>query len=51
MADGTIYALVFSIDRDELAPPTKGVVRGFLHIGGWKLQPLPEDPNRTLATY
>jgi hypothetical protein len=51
MSDGTIFALVFSIDRDELAPPTKGTVRGVLHIGGWKLQPLPEDPSRTMCTY
>lgn len=30
MPDGTIYALVFSIDRDDLHPPEKNVVRGWL---------------------
>jgi len=47
--DGTIYALVFSIDRDELKPPEKGTVRGWLQIGGWRLQPMSGD--RTMATY
>jgi hypothetical protein len=51
MPDGTIYALVFSIDRDDMAPPTKGVVRAWLQLGGWKLQPHPEYPNKTIATY
>lgn len=51
MVDGTIYALVFSIERDEMKPPEKGTVRGWLQLGGWKLQPLNGDPSKTLATY
>jgi hypothetical protein len=51
MEDGSIYALVFSIDRDDLHPPEKGIVRGWLQLGGWKLTPLPDNPNKTIATY
>eukprot|EP00347_Sterkiella_histriomuscorum_P015068 403358431 len=51
MPDGTIYALVFSIDRDDMKPPEKGTVRGWLQLGGWKLQPMPDNPNKTLTTY
>ncbi|CDW89743.1 start domain containing protein [Stylonychia lemnae] len=51
MPDGTIYALVFSIDRDDLHPPEKNSVRGWLQLGGWKLQPMAEDPSKTLCTY
>ena len=51
MPDGTIFALVFSIPRDDLHPPEKNAVRGILQLGGWKLKPLDGDPNRTEATY
>lgn len=51
MPDGTIYALVFNCNRDELRPPEKGIVRGVLQLGGWKLSPSPESPNKTIATY
>lgn len=55
--------VVFSVDKDELYPESKGIVRGNLivryfspliilfQIGGWVLKPHPENPNHTLATY
>lgn len=33
-----------------MKPPEKGTVRGWLQIGGWKLQPLANG-SKTLATY
>ena len=56
-----MYVLAFSSDRDDLVPPSKNIVRAFinviiyfikyLQIGGWKIQPMAEDPNKTLCTY
>ncbi|CDW82258.1 star-related lipid transfer protein 4 [Stylonychia lemnae] len=51
MPNGTIYAIVFSIDADHIRPQQKGIVRGWLQLGGWKLEPLADDPNKTFATY
>lgn len=42
--DGVIYALVMESGKGDLVPPSKGITRGILTLGGWKLVPLPENP-------
>eukprot|EP00347_Sterkiella_histriomuscorum_P015762 403355775 len=49
--DGIIYAMVNSTTREDLKPPEKSVVRGELDLGGWRLVPLPDNPNRTLCQF
>jgi peptidyl-tRNA hydrolase len=49
--DGVIYAIVQDAGRNDLRPETKGIVRGYLPMGAWKLSPLPEDKNKTLCEY
>ncbi len=46
---GVLYALAMHADRDELIPESKGIVRGILYMGGWRLEPL--DENRTKCEY
>jgi len=33
-----------------LEPETKKAIRGECHVGGWTLEPLPEDKNKTRLT-
>lgn len=49
--DGTIWALVCESERNDLVPETKGIIRGALPLGGWKLTPNNGDPNSTLCSY
>lgn len=51
LSNGTIKICVFSTDRDDLKPPAKGDVRAELLIGGWILEPLEDDPNKTRCTF
>lgn len=37
---GVIYVVGFNSNRDDLAPETKGIVRGSVPYGGWRLEPL-----------
>jgi len=49
--DGTIIMLVFTDDAyQNLVPETKKNIRGECHVGGWTLEPLPEDKNKTRLT-
>jgi len=39
---------VFSVpEKDDLLPATKSIVRADLRIGGWILEPVEGDPNKT----
>ncbi len=52
--EGVIYALVLDANRNDLVPETKGTVRGYLPIAGWRLEPLPPQPgvpHRTKVDY
>ena len=52
--EGIVYALVMDAARNDLVPETKGIVRGYLPIGGWRLEalpPLPGIPERTRCDY
>lgn len=49
--DGVIYALVQESGRHDLWPESKGIVRGVLPFGGWRLEPMPGDPSRTKCDY
>jgi hypothetical protein len=48
---GTIYVCVFSVDKNELKPESKGIVRATVVMGGWVLEPLPDNPSKTQTTY
>ena len=50
-ANGTIYVLVVNAQRDDLQPETKGIVRGSVPIGGWKIEPVEGNPNQSRLTY
>ena len=50
-AEGVIYAIVTESGLNHLVPETKSIVRGVLPMGGWKLEPLKEDPSRTRCDY
>jgi len=50
LEDGSLLLVVASVDKNEMMPETKGVVRGFLEIGGWLLKPI-EDGTKTECTY
>ena len=41
--------IVYSIPRDDLSPVEKNIVRGFITIGGWLLEPI--DTDKTKCTY
>ena len=49
--DGTIYAMVTESGLGHMVPETKGIVRGYLPMGAWKLEPVKGDPSRTLCSY
>ena len=49
--EGNIYAMVMESGRNDLAPETKGIVRGLLPMGGWKLSPVEGQPNKTKCDY
>jgi hypothetical protein len=49
--EGTIYAIVTESGLGHLVPESKNIVRGLLPMGGWKLEPLKEDPTRTRCEY
>lgn len=48
--DGTWYIAARSVDHPK-KPETSTYVRATVFCGGWKLQPLEGDPNKTMATY
>ena len=47
--DGSTTVTVFSINREDLRPTKKSIVRMWLHLGCWKFEPI--NPNQTLCTY
>jgi len=49
--EGVIYAIAMESDCGYLVPETKGIVRGLLPMGGWRLEPLKEDPSKTRCDY
>jgi len=52
--EGVIYAIVLDAGRNDLVPETKGTVRGYLPIAGWRLEALPPQPgipHRTKVDY
>jgi hypothetical protein len=49
--EGVIYAIVTESGLNHLVPETKSLVRAALPMGGWKLEPLKEDPSRTRCDY
>jgi hypothetical protein len=49
--EGVIYALVMESGRGDLWPESKNIVRGLMPIGGWKLTPVPGEPNKTKCDY
>ena len=49
--EGVIYAVVMESGRGDLVPETKNFVRGVLPLGGWRLEPLKDDPSKTKCDY
>ena len=47
---GRVIWMACSWEHDDV-PPIKGVVRAVLIIGGWILDPVPGDHNKTFAHY
>jgi len=45
--DGSLLILVFTDEsKQDLIPTNSKVVRGFLHVGGWYLQPISENETK-----
>jgi hypothetical protein len=40
-----------SVDRNDLAPEIKNVIRAHVEVGGWKLEAVPGEPNKTRLGY
>jgi hypothetical protein len=51
LPDGTCYVLVMASGRNDMVPEQKNVVRGELALGGWRLCPVPGDPQKTRCDY
>ena len=49
-SSGRVIWIACSCEHDDV-PPVKGVVRGVLIIGGWILDPVQDDHNKTFAHY
>ncbi len=49
--DGALYALVMESGLNHLVPESKGIVRGLLPMGGWRIEPMKNDPSRCKADY
>lgn len=49
--EGVIYVNVLDAGRNDLVPESKGVIRGNIPIGGWRLEPVKGNPNHTRCQY
>ena len=48
---GTVYIVVYSVDREDLVPLNPNYVRAAIPIAGWKVEPLYESPGKVRITY
>ena len=48
---GTVYIVVYSVDREDLVPLNPNYVRAAIPIAGWKVEPLKESPGKVRITY
>ena len=49
LPNGVIKIVVTSLENSDIVPETKGVIRAFVNVGGWHLEPV--DENTTRAPY
>ena len=48
---GTVYIVVYSVDREDLVPLHPSYVRAAIPIAGWKVEPIKESPGKVRITY
>ena len=48
---GTVYIVVYSVDREDLMPQQPNYVRAAIPIGGWRVDHVKDSPGKIRITY